>query len=190
MFNRVKKILTDPKNEWAVIAGENTPHAKLFIGYVLPLSLIPVVAVIIGYALLGYPTLGVHTYSLSWGIRQAVIRWVSIVGSIYLTAFVISFLAENFGTKKDFDRAFALVAYSYTPMCIGGIFYLLPTLSILASLAGLYGLYILYIGMQPMMKAPEDKNTGYFVVSLIATIVVSIVASAALGAILLSSYFF
>jgi len=36
MITRVKEILTAPKKEWAVIAGENTPHAKLFIGYVLP----------------------------------------------------------------------------------------------------------------------------------------------------------
>jgi len=45
-------------------------------------------------------------------------------------------------------------------------------------------------GMQPMMKSPAEKNTGYFVVSLIATIVVSAVISGALGAIVLKSYFF
>ena len=190
MFTRVKEILTAPKKEWAVIEGENTPHAKLFIGYVLPLSLIPAVAAFIGYGLLGYSAFGVHIHSMSWGIRQAVVQWITMTGGIYLTAFVVNFLAENFGAKKDFDRAFSLVAYSYTPMLVGGIFHILPSLSILASLAGLYGLYILYIGMQPMMKAPADKNTVYFVVSLIATIVVTAVVSAVMGAILLSSHLF
>ena len=77
------------------------------------------------------------------------------------------------------------MAYSYAPMFVAGVFYILPSLSWLASLAGLYGLYLLYIGLQPMMKAPADKQTSYFVVSLIVTIVVSAVLSAILTAILL-----
>jgi hypothetical protein len=75
-------------------------------------------------------------------------------------------------------------------MFVGGVFYLLPSLSWLASLAGLYGLYLLYIGLQPMMKVPADKQTSYFVVSLIATIVVSAVLSFVLAAILLRGAYF
>jgi hypothetical protein len=190
MITRVKEILITPKKEWAVIEGENTPHAKLFIGYVLPLSLIPAIAAFIGYGLIGYSTFGVHFHSISWGIRQAVIQWIAIVGGIYVTALVINALAENFGAKKDFDRAFSLVAYSYTPMLIGGILYILPALSVLALFAGLYGLYLLYLGMQPMMKAPGDKNTGYFIVSLIVTIVATAVIMAVLTTILIGISFF
>jgi hypothetical protein len=94
-------------------------------------------------------------------------------------------LSGNFGAKNDFDRAFSLVAYAYTPMFVAGVFYLLPSLSVLASLAGLYGLYLLYTGMLPMMKAPADKQMSYFVVSLIVTVVVSAVLSFVLAAILL-----
>ncbi|MDR2205023.1 MAG: YIP1 family protein [Flavobacteriaceae bacterium] len=190
MINRIKQIITDPKKEWEVIAEENVPHAKVFTGYILPSSLIPAVAAFIGYGVIGYSAFGVRYQSLSWGIRQAVVQWAAIVIGIYLTASVINFLAEHFGAKKDFDRAFSLVAYSYTPMFVAGIFYILPSLAILAMIAGLYGLYILYIGMLPMMKAPADKNTGYFVISLIATIVVSGVISAVLTAIMLKNYFF
>jgi len=189
MFNRVKEILTAPKKEWAVIAGESTPHAKLFVGYVLPLSLIPAIAAFIGYGLIGYSVLGVHVHLMSWGIRHAVTQWIVMVGGVYITALVVNLLAENFGAKKDFDQAFSLVAYSYTPMLVGGIFYILPALSLLAALAGLYGLYLLYVGMQPVMKAPADRNTGYFIVSLVLTIVVTAVLSAVMAAILLSSFF-
>jgi len=190
MIDRVKEILTAPKKEWAVIADENAPHAKVFMGYVLPLSLITVVAAFIGYGLIGYSALGIHIHSLSWGIRQAIVQWIVVVGGIYVTALVINLLAENFGAKKDFDKAFSLVAYSYTPFLLAGIFYILPALSVLVMLAGLYALYLLYLGMQPVMKAPADKNTGYFIVSLIVTIVVTGILSAVLTAILLRSYFF
>jgi len=189
MITRVKEILTAPKKEWAVIEGEHAPHAKVFMGYVLPLSLIPAIAAFIGYGLFGYSFLGVHVHSISLGIRHAISLWISMVGGIYLTAYVINFLADTFGAKKDFDQAFSLVAYSYTPMLVAGILYIIPALAPLAGLAGLYGLYILYVGMQPMMKAPAEKNTGYFVASLIATIVVALVIGAVLSAILLKSYF-
>jgi len=168
--NRVKEILTAPQKEWTVIDGENEPHLKVFTGYVLPLSLIPAIAAFIGYGFVGYSFWG---SSVTSGILHAIMQWATMVGSIYLIAFVVSILAESFGAKKDFDKAFSLVAYSYTPMLLAGIFHIIPVLSILAFLAGLYGLYLLYLGIQPMMKAHAEKNASYFLVSLIVAIVIT-----------------
>lgn len=190
IINRIKSILVSPKTEWQTIEAENAPHAKVFTTYVVPLALIPAIAAFIGYGMIGYSVLGHHVSSVSWGFRQAVVQYAAMLGGTYITAIVINALAENFGAKKDFDRAFSLVAYAYTPMFVGGVFYLLPSLSWLASLAGLYGLYLLYIGLQPMMKAPADKQISYFVVSLIVTIAVSAVLSFVLAAILLRSTYF
>jgi len=187
MFNRVKEILIAPKKEWAVIEGENTPYMKLFMGYVLPLSLIPAIAAFIGYGLIGVSFMGARFHSIGFGIRQAVVQWVSMVAGIFLIAVIVNLLADSFGAKKNYDRAFALVAYSYTPMFVAGIFLLLPSLSWLAMLAGLYGLYLLYLGMKPMMGAPDDKNTVYFIVSLVTTIVVMGVLSVVLASILVGS---
>jgi len=187
MFNRVKQILIAPKNEWAVIAGEKSPHSKVFIGYVLPLSLIPAIAAFIGYGIIGFSAFGLHYHSISLGVRQAVVQWVIQVGGIYLTAFVINLLAENFGTKKNFNQAFSLVAYSYTPMLVAGILYILPALSLVVWLGRLYGLYLLYIGIQPMMETPSEKNTTYFVVCLVVTIVATAIITAIMNAILVGS---
>ena len=174
IINRVKNILVSPKTEWKAIEAENAPYAKVFTSYVVLLALIPAVAAFIGYGLTG--CVGLH-----FGVRQAIMQYVVMLGGTYLTAFIIDALATNFGAVKDFNRSFSLVAYSYTPMFVGGVFYLLLPLAWLASLAGLYGLYLLYTGLQPMMKAPEDKQTTYFIVSLIVTIVVSVILSSVLG---------
>jgi hypothetical protein len=190
IVNRIKSILVSPKKEWQTIEAENEPHMKVFTSYVVPLALIPALAAFVGYGLIGYSALGHHVSSASWGFRQAIVQYAAMLGGTYSTAFVINALAENFGAKKDFDRAFSLVAYAYTPMLVGGVFYILTSLSWLASLAGLYGLYLLYIGLQPMMKAPADKQASYFVVSLIATIAVSAILSFALAAILLRGAYF
>jgi hypothetical protein len=190
IIEKVKNILVSPKTEWQTIGAENAPHVKVFTNYIVPLALIPAIAAFIGYGLIGYSVLGHHVSSVSWGLRQAVVQYIAMLGGTYITAFVINALAENFGAKKDFDRAFSLVAYAYTPMFVGGVFYLLPSLSWLASLAGLYGLYLLYIGLRPMMKVPADRQTSYFVASLVVTIVVSAVLSFMLAAALLKSAYF
>ena len=188
IIDRVKNVLLSPKTEWTPIEEENAPHAKVFRSYVVLLALIPAIAAFIGYGIIGYSVFGVHIGGFGWGIRQAVVQYLTMLGGVYITAYVIDALAINFGAQKDFNRAFSLVAYSYTPMFVAGVLYILPSLSWLASLAGLYGLYLLYIGLQPMMKVSAEKQTSYFVVSIIVTIVVSAVISAILAAILLKGY--
>jgi hypothetical protein len=112
-------------------------------------------------------------------------QYISMLGGTYLTAFVIDMLAANFGAQKDFNKAFSLVAYAYTPMLVTGVFYILPSLSWLASLGGLYSLYLLYIGLEPIMKVLKEKQTPYFVVSLVVMVVVAVILSVVLTAILL-----
>lgn len=190
IINRVKNILVVPKEEWATIEAENKSHKEILTSYLLLLALIPAVCQFIRYGLAGYNVLGVHIGgTVSWGIRQALVLYISMVGGVYLTAWIVDLLAESFGSTKNFDKAFALVAYSYTPMCVAGVFYLLPSLSVLATLAGLYGLYILYTGLKPMMKTPDEKQVVYFVVSLISVIVVSAILSTVLTTIFISSRF-
>ena len=203
IISRVKNILVCPKTEWQTIEAENEPHAKVFTTYVVLLAIIPAVAAFIGYGLIvpkGYRVAadfaaahGISSASsnfLALGLRHAIVQYITMLGSTYLTAFVIDALAENYGAQKNFNRAFALVAYAYTPMFIGGVFYILPSLSWITLLAGAYGLYLLYIGLQPMMKATEEKQTIYFVISLIVTMVVWAVVYAILNAILLNGTYF
>ncbi len=177
IIDRVKNILISPKTEWEVIEKETTEIPKLLTGYLLLLAIIPAVANFIGFALV-----------MSWfnlGIRQAIMGYVSPIIAVFVAAFVINLLADSFGSKKDFRRAFQLVMYSYTPAIVAGVFMIIPSLGILASLAGLYGLYLLYIGMKPMMQTPDEKVTGYFVVSLLVMIVASLVVGVILSALFL-----
>lgn len=188
LAERAKKIITEPKNEWPLIEQENTPVMQLFTGYLLILALIPAVASFIGYGLIGVdvPFFG-HIGSFSWGIRQAIVQLIVTMGGAFISAFIIDALAPNFGAAKNFIKAFQLVVYAYTPAMIGGIFLIYPALGILATLAGIYGLYLLYLGIGPMMKTPHEKVTGYFVVSLIVTILVMVVLSIVFSGIIIGS---
>lgn len=186
-IERVKNMLMTPKTEWDVVSEENSGHIKLLTGYLIPLALIPAIAGFIGYGLIGYSVIGVHFGSVGYGIRQALVSLISTVGGVYLSAWIISFLADKFESLKNFDKAFGLVAYSYTPMCVAGILLIYPPLSFLATIAGLYGLYLLYLGISPMLQTPAEKKTPFFLVSLLTVALVSVILSAVLGAVIISS---
>lgn len=184
IVERVKNILLNPKKEWEVIDKETTEVPQLITGYLLLLALIPAIASLFGYWIVGYkvPFMGHVPGSFALGFRYAVMAFVTPVISVFITAFVINALAESFGSVKDFRRAMQLVVYSYTATLLAGIFNLIPSLGIIAFLAGLYSLYLLYTGLQPIMKTPGEKVTSYFIVSLLVMIVAGMVIGALLSA--------
>ena len=184
LFERLKKIILSPKDEWTVIKDENTSSTEVFMKYLLPLALIPAIAGFIGYGLIGFrmPFVG-HVGSVSYGIREAIVMLISTIGGIYITAYVIDLLAPSFRGTKNFQKAFQLVVYSYTPTMVAGILYILPSLSPIVFIAGLYGLYLLYLGLKPMMQSPDDKVTVYFIISIVVLIAVYFILSAILAAI-------
>ena len=187
IINRIKNVLISPKTEWVTIEEENKPHLKVFTGYIVPLALIPAVAAFIGYGLIGYSVLGIQIGGLGIGIKYAISHYITMLGGVYLTAFVISLLAENFGSEKDFNKAFSLVAYAYTPVLIGGVFQIYYSLSILVTLTSIYSLYLLFIGLQPMMKTPAEKRVSYFIVSLVVMVAAYFILSLVLSSIFIRS---
>jgi len=184
LFDRVKKIILEPKTEWGVIAGEEPNVMQIMTGYVLPLALIPTIASIIGFGLIGRGGF----ISFSYGIASAIIQFLSAFVIVYIAAFVIDFLAPNFGSQKNLGRAVQLVAYSYTPAWVAGVFYIFPVLSWIVLLASLYSLYLLYLGLTPLMKTPQDKVVVYLVVSIIVLIVVYAVIGAILSLIIMGIF--
>lgn len=185
LINRAKNMILQPKETWEVIKTEETALSSLLTSYVFPLALIPAIASFIGYGIIGFNTgfFG-QAASIEWGISQAITTFISAFIGVIISAWVISLLSKNFGTDVTLNNAAKLVAYSYTPSLLAGIFYLIPALTILAIVGAIYSLYVLYIGFQPITNVSEGQKTSYFVVSLIAIIVISVVLTFVLGIIL------
>jgi hypothetical protein len=173
ILNRAKSITFKPKDEWTVISQENTPVNVLLLQYLIPLALIPAVASLIGFGLIGYGPVS----TLSFGLAKTISSLIMTIGGVLLSAFIIDLLAPSFGAQKNFTKSFALVTYAYTPFLVAGIFYIFPPLAFLALLAGLYSLYVLFLGLKPMTTCPDDKQAVYFIVSLAVIILVSLVLS-------------
>lgn len=183
LIERAKNIILKPKDELVVIDQETTSIQELFTTYLMLLALIPAIAGLIGFGLLS------GGFFLLYGIKYAIMYYILVVASVFISAFVIDSLAPSFGATKDFRKAMQLVTYSFTPAMVAGVFYILPDLGFIAALAGLYGLYILYLGLVPLMKVTEDKSIGYFLVSLLVIIVVLAILFTILRAIIFAGTF-
>jgi hypothetical protein len=181
LIERAKNII---KTEWDAIANEEPNIQQILIGYVIPLSLVPAIAILIGWGLIG-----IYGFtSFNYGLAMALVQVINGILSVFIAGFVIDALATSFGSQKNLGRAVQLVAYSMTPAWIGGILGVVPVISWLGSLFGLYGLYLLYTGLTPLMKTAEDKKVGYIIVSIIVLLVVYFVIAAILTTVLLSIF--
>ncbi len=178
IVDRVKNILLSPKTEWPVIDGEAGDNKEVFT-YVAILALFPLIGGILAGVFAG-------PLALSYVILASVVGYVLAFVVVYIVAFIINALAPTFSSEKHMPSALKLTAYSYTAAWVAGLFAFIPVLGGLLSLAGgIYSLYTMYIGLPTLMRTPQDKVTGYFIVALICAIVVSLVITAVIGGLIL-----
>lgn len=190
VIDRAKNIITQPAKEWDVISMETPNQSQIITGYVLMLAGAAAIAAFIGYGFIGFNSgfLGIRIAGVDWGIYQALSVLIGAIIGVYICAMVIDALAPSFGSEKNMGRSVQLVAYSYTPTWVGGLLAIYPPLSFIGALFGLYGLYIMYLGIPKLKKTSEDKQTGYFVVSIIAVIVVYLVIGLIMSRLLMPAF--
>ena len=179
---RVKGILLQPKTEWLKIDGEFATTKSLFTRYAMILAAIGPVCSLLGGQLM--PIMGVKL-SIVGAIVVALVSYGMSLLGVFLLGLIINALAPNFGGTANKVQAMKLAVYSWTAAWLAGVFGLIPMLGILAIL-GLYSFYLLFVGLPILMKVPEDKKVGYFIVTVIAGVVMYFIISAIVGAISMS----
>jgi hypothetical protein len=183
LVDRVKNIILTPQTEWPVIDREPGDVAYIFTNYVAILAAIPAICGFIGMSIVGMslPGLGTVRMPVTSGLLNAIVSYLLTFAIVYVVALITDALAATFAARKDFDSALKVIAYSFTPLWLAGIFMLIPGLRFLAIL-GLYGLYLLWLGLPVLMRAPNDKALGYtaavFVSAIVLMVVLGLIVSA------------
>ena len=179
LIERVQSILLRPKQTWPVIAAESADVASIYTGYVAILAAIPAIAGFIGMTLVGVGAFGVSYHMpIVTGILRMVIGYVLSLVMVFVLALIVDALAPTFGGTKNQIQALKLVAYGCTAGFVGGIFSLIPSLSILGLLAALYSIYLFYTGISVLMRCPPEKAAAYTAVVIVCAIVAGIVLGA------------
>jgi hypothetical protein len=178
MVQRIQDILLRPTPTWEAIDSEAATIGGLDRSWVMPLAAVPVVCSFIKQVVFGVGFWSPHYRpSIVWTAINAVVTYAMALGGVYVMALIIDALAPSFGGQKNQVQAFKVAAYSSTAAWLAGVFQLVPWFGILG-IAGLYSLYLLWKGLPKLMKAPEDKATGYVAVVLLLSIVVWVIIGA------------
>jgi hypothetical protein len=181
LVTRVTNILTKPKQEWGVIAGETTSVAALFSGYIIILAAIPPLAGFVQMALFG---IGLYRVAMPYALIAMIVQYVLSLGGVYLAAFIIEKLAPNFQSQGDTLQALKLVAYASTAIWVAGVCNILPFLGILGMIiGGIYSIYLFYLGLPLIMKTPQDKVIPYMIVAAVIILIIYMVIGLVVGAI-------
>ncbi len=180
LVERVKSILLSPKDALTAVKTEEMTIAGAMKEYIIFLAAIPAIAQFIGFAIVGLPLVG--RYNIFRSLLYAIISYFLSLVAVVVVGKVINALATTFNAVKNDLNAFKLAFYSWTPAFVAGIFYVIPSLSVLALLGSLYSIYILYLGIPILMEAQQDKAIAYTVVIIIIAIIVMFIIGAVAGA--------
>jgi hypothetical protein len=184
LVDRAKNMIITPKTEWEVVDAEPATIGGIYTSYVMILAAIPAVATTLGmlFFMPRMPTveafgraLGLPVITTGSIIAGGVINYILALVGVYVMALIIDALAPSFGGTKDQMKAFKVAAYYPTAAWVAGILAIIPLLGILVLVAAIYSLYTLYLGLPRLMRVPQEKSVGYFVVTLVVAIVVFMV---------------
>jgi hypothetical protein len=161
IFDRVKRILVEPRDEWVKIAGEPASVQSLYTSWIMILAAIGPIALL------------VSMHSLQFAIAQ----YVRSLIMTFVLALVVDALAPSFGGTKDFVASLKLTAYSYTAAWLAGIFNLFGTLgAVIGLIATIYTLYTFFLGAPALNKASPDKAVPFTLVVVMCAIVLFFLA--------------
>jgi hypothetical protein len=172
LIQRVQDILLKPKDTWAVIAHEPATVQRLYTEYLMVLAAVPALASFVGLSIIGVGGFGA-TYRIPFfaGLANMVVGYLLSLVGVYLMSLIADALAPTFQGRKDPLSALKLMVYASTAGLLGGLFGLVPALSLLGLVAALYSVYLIYTGLPVLMRCPPEKAVAYTAVLVVSGIV-------------------
>lgn len=174
LIERVKNLILTPGASWEKIADEPQTPKELLTKYMLPLLLVPVVALVLGWGLVGTTDGGdMLSFKIKgWdvGFSKALIYIISNILAVLLSTLVVDHTTSAFRSEKQFNKTMQLVIYSWTPVWLAGFFNLIPSLSFLGILAFGYSAFILYHGVDKIKLTHPESRTAFTIAAILVMV--------------------
>ena len=156
-------LLINPDKAWAAIRKDSESPARLYLGHVLILALIPEVAGFVGTSQIGWQVGNgpIMKLSVSSALSLSVMFYAAMLAGIFILGKFIDFFAATYEVGDTTPRGITLAAYTATPMFLIGVIAVYPNIwvNMLAGLVAItYAVYLLYEGLPILMKIPEDRG--------------------------------
>jgi len=176
--------IIQPEALWKKKLEGTFTHQSLLKVYVLPV--IAIVAVLAGILHLIFgvtiPGIGTIRPSITDALFQMAGTIIIYIATLYLSAWIFAYLAKVFDGNRDFNRAFLMLFLVSIPSMAGQVLSAIPYIGWLLGIAlGIYSLVLFYRAIPVFLEVPISKRVVYFITSVVAVIIVSIVFNLTIG---------
>ncbi len=169
-------VVFNPASGWRRIAEDDPGLVKLLLLHTVPYALIPAVSWYIGVTRAGWSVAGeTMRMTSATALPLCILFFLAMVTGVLFLGYMVGWMAQSYGTEKNFARASALISYTASPFFVAGLLGLVPLLWLdimLGTLVACYCVYLLYQGTSGMMNIPPERGFLYasavFAVALVS----------------------
>ena len=177
VFCRAWRLVAAPTAEWQAIAASLGQEQRLLRWHVVVLSALFALAWSLGVAWAPMQPGATPSY-----LSSVTTTFFLCVVAIMLLTLAIVLLLPMYERPRDWGRAWAVSAYSATPLLLCGMLLIVPILVIAMVVALPYAGYLLYIGLQEVLGARRGDAAEFAAAAMVAASLLSMQLGAALAA--------
>lgn len=159
------KTFTEPGTLFAALAKTPPPANEVLFRYAIWLGLIPPVCAYLGTTSLHGWDFGVSgkivLFEPAVALSIAVVYFCLLFGGFFFVTLLMHWMAPTYAAGSAYHSCFALAAVAGTPMMIGGVCHLYPSLVFNIAVfvpAGLWSCYLLYRGLPILLKTEPERS--------------------------------
>ncbi|MDO5057726.1 MAG: Yip1 family protein [Lautropia sp.] len=176
LWRRLTTLLFSPRAAWQAIQQESRPIWHLYLRWLLPLTLLMMLAVLASQLL--YDSSGSCKGPASLVMPVVSVLWGALGLALQLTvaAFLTCAGARLFGGAAELTRAFSLIFHAALGMLAGAWLQvlLMPSFPLLLILGAGWSVYLLVQGMPVLMGIDARKSRVFSALILVAFLVLNI----------------
>ncbi|OLC01846.1 MAG: hypothetical protein AUH78_17460 [Gemmatimonadetes bacterium 13_1_40CM_4_69_8] len=175
-LERARRLILQPAQEWAAIAGEFAKPAAIYRGFLLPVAAIAPLAETFGTIVFGVrrTIAGPLTVTMMDAVAYGILTYALSFAGVYALAGLIDALAPTFGGQRNRVQALKVAAYAATPYWVFGVCAIIPPLTLVGRVLALYSVYLLWRGLALVMRSPKDKVAAYTLVIAMAGVIITL----------------
>ena len=187
MIHHVWGLFTRPDQKWQEIRSEKETVGHMYSSHVLILAAIPAISAYIGTTQVGWSIGGRDPVMLTQpsAIQLTLMAYLAMVAGVAVMGAFIKWMSRTYDASPTMTQCIVFAAYTATPLFVGGIAALYPSIWIallVGTIAICYSVYLLYIGIPVFMKISAEEGFMFSssvlavgLVMLVSMIVLSVI---------------
>lgn len=163
VVQKIIKIVIQSQSAWDDVKIESLPEKEIFQNYLIYLASVPALAGFFGSLFM--------RENLFRALFWAVLFFGLSLGGVRVAAKVLNFWAPNFKVDQDYLSFLKLMTFSFAPIFLACVFFIIPPLHFL-SVLGIFGFYLFWIGLPKLAPCPPQELFNF---RFIGMVIISIV---------------